>query len=123
MPVGKWRRITAVSTLLTFWPPLPPGRVVVPTDRVGAAGLIGTEIDRLAARSYTGAGVNEAEYALGWKRIHEQYQSVVETRAPRLEINDAAWTGREFITYERFIAPLSTDGAVIDALFGALYPV
>ena len=85
--------------------------------------LIGTEIDRLAARSYTGAGVNEAEYARGWRRIHEQYQSVVETRAPRLEINDAVWTGREFITYERFIAPLSTDGAVIDALFGALYPV
>ena len=26
MPVGTWMRRTAVSTLLTFWPPLPPER-------------------------------------------------------------------------------------------------
>ena len=85
--------------------------------------LIGTEIDRLAARSYTGAGVNETEYARDWERIHEQYRNVIETRAPRLDINNAVWTGREFISYERFIAPLSSDGDVIDALFGALHPV
>ncbi len=28
-PVGKWRRRTAVSTLFTFCPPLPPARMVV----------------------------------------------------------------------------------------------
>ena len=29
IPVGLWKRSTAVSTLFTFWPPAPPARAVV----------------------------------------------------------------------------------------------
>jgi hypothetical protein len=29
MPLGRWRRVTAVATLLTFWPPGPPERAKI----------------------------------------------------------------------------------------------
>ena len=63
MPVGKCRRITAVSTLLTFCPPLPPERVVVISmsfslisilislDTSGVASMEANEVWRFAFES------------------------------------------------------------------------
>jgi hypothetical protein len=85
--------------------------------------LVGTEITRLASREYTGVSLNEQAYGPGWHAVFADYAQVVRTKTPRLTIRSAPWAGREFLVYERLIAPLSTTGEAVDMLFGALHPV
>ncbi len=83
--------------------------------------LVGTQITEWAGKEFTGLGVDEHAYGPQWRRVHDLYVQVVETRRPRLDMWDAPWPSREFVNYERLVAPLSNDGQAIDMLFGALY--
>jgi hypothetical protein len=85
--------------------------------------LVGTEICRLAAREYTGAWVNERDYGPNWRSVFDDYERVVRTAKPDLATCRAPWLGREFVVYERLLAPLSGDGTTVDMLFGALHPI
>jgi hypothetical protein len=82
--------------------------------------LVGTQIAVWAGRDYTGAMLDEPSYGPNWRMVHEIYAKVVATRVPAYSEYSAPWQEREFLTYERIIAPLSSDGATIDMLFGAL---
>jgi len=82
--------------------------------------LVGTQITQWAARDYTGATLNEAEYGPQWRRVHDIYVDVLRVRAPIHSEYDAPWSGRDFLSYERIVAPLSRDGLAVDMLFGAL---
>jgi hypothetical protein len=82
--------------------------------------LVGTQITEWAEREYTGQPIDENAYGPQWRRVFDTYAEVVAGRRPRLDIWDAPWASREFVRYERLIAPLSTDGQTIDMLFGAL---
>jgi len=83
--------------------------------------LVGSEISIWAGKEYTGLTVNETDYGPQWRRIHDLYLDVVASRQPRRDIYHAAWVGREFLYYERFLAPLSSDGETVDMLFGSLH--
>ncbi len=83
--------------------------------------LVGTKITEWAGMEFTGLAVGEEAYGPHWRRVFDRYAGVVESRRPQLDIWDAPWVSREFVRYERLVAPLSTDGEVIDMLFGALY--
>ena len=85
--------------------------------------LVGTKITEWAEKEYTGLTVDEATYGPQWRRVFDVYAEVVNSRRPRLDIWDAPWVSREFVHYERLIAPLSSDGETIDMLFGALHTV
>jgi hypothetical protein len=85
--------------------------------------IVGTEICNLAGRDYTGARVNEKEYGPDWKSIFEVYWRVVHSAKPEVAVRRAPWLAREFLRYERLIAPLSSDGAAVDMLFGALHQI
>jgi hypothetical protein len=83
--------------------------------------LVGTKITEWAGQEYTGLAVDEDAYGPNWRRVFDVYAGVVDGRRPRLDVWDAPWVSREFVRYERLIAPLSGDGQVIDVLFGALF--
>jgi hypothetical protein len=83
--------------------------------------LVGSEITAWAGREYTGLAVNEADYGPQWRRIHAVYLDVVVSRQPRLDLYHAPWVNREFLYYERLVAPLSSDGQTVDMLFGCLH--
>lgn len=83
--------------------------------------LVGTKITEWAGKEYTGLAVDEDAYGPQWRRVFDVYSGVVDSRRPRLDLWDAPWVSREFVRYERLIAPLSSDGQGIDMLFGALY--
>jgi hypothetical protein len=85
--------------------------------------VVGTGICELAGRDYTNAGVNAQEYGPHWKSVFEVYWRVIYTATPEVAVRRAPWLTREFLRYERLIAPLSTDGATVDMLFGALHQV
>jgi hypothetical protein len=85
--------------------------------------LAGTAIRDWAGREFTGVRINEQEYGPQWKHIFDQYQEVVLTRAPTYAEYHAPWAEREFLYYERVVAPLSSDGKIVDTLFGALHTV
>lgn len=84
--------------------------------------LVGTAISALAGREFTGVAVSEAEYGGAWQRIHDDYATAVRTRTAHHADATAPWGGREFLHYERIVAPLAADGRTIDMLFGALHP-
>lgn len=84
--------------------------------------LVGTAITQCAARDHTGLWVNERDYGPDWKRIHDAYLEVVRTGFPNIAVCHAAWPARDFVHYERLVAPLATDGTNVDMLFGALSP-
>ena len=54
------------------------------------------------------------------RRIFDLYAQVAASRAPRRDVYEAPWIGREHLLYERFLAPLSDDGQDVNMLFGAL---
>lgn len=83
--------------------------------------LVGTKIAEWSGKEFTGLAVDEDAYGPNWRRVFDLYANVVDNRRPRLDIWDAPWVSREFVRYERLVAPLSSDGQVIDMLFGALY--
>lgn len=83
--------------------------------------LVGTKITEWAGKEYTGLAVEEASYGPHWRRVFDTYAAIVDSRRPQLDIWDAPWASREFVRYERLIAPLSSDGQTIDMLFGALH--
>lgn len=83
--------------------------------------LVGTKITEWAEKEYTGVPVDEAAYGPQWQRVFDTYAAIVAGRRPQLDIWDAPWVSREFVRYERLIAPLSSDGQTIDMLFGALH--
>jgi hypothetical protein len=85
--------------------------------------LVGTQIRVWAAREYTGIDVSEQDYGPNWRIIHEQYRAVTETKVPIHDDFEALWVNREFQHYERFLAPLASDGNSVDMLFGALYVI
>jgi hypothetical protein len=83
--------------------------------------LVGTAIGQLAGREYTGLSVDRRDYGYNWKEVFDDYAAVVSRREPSLRQGRAPWAGREFLSYERIVAPLSSDGEAIDMLFGALH--
>src|SRR6185437_5426393 len=85
--------------------------------------IIGTEICSLAGRDYTGLRVNAEEYGPDWKSVFEVYWQVVHSATPEVTVRYAPWADREFLLYERLIAPLSSDGVTIDMLFGTLHQI
>jgi hypothetical protein len=85
--------------------------------------LVGTRITEWAGKEYTGLAVDEESYGAHWRRVFDLYAAVVDGRRPRLDLWDAPWVSREFVRYERLVAPLSSDGKAVDMLFGALYAV
>lgn len=82
--------------------------------------LVGTQITEWAAGEYTGVTVNESEFGPNWRRVYDIYRGAVEKRAPAHSEYSAPWKEREFLFYERIVAPLSDDGVSINMLFGAL---
>ena len=85
--------------------------------------LVGTAITRLAAREYTGAWLNEAEFKGDWRSVFEDYSRVIYTRTPMITTRRAPWADREFLFYERLVAPLSNSEDHVDMLFGVLHPI
>ena len=85
--------------------------------------LVGSEIGRWAQREYSGVRINELEYGPAWRSVFDAYARVVSSRKAEVARYRAPWVGREFLRYERLIAPLSSDGDRVDMLFGALYPI
>jgi hypothetical protein len=83
--------------------------------------LVGSEITALAGKEYTGLAVNEADYGPQWGRIHKSYLNVAVSRRPEVDFYNAPWRDREFLYYERLVAPLSSDGEDVDMLFGCLH--
>ena len=82
--------------------------------------LVGTQINQWAGDEYTGVTLNEAEYGPNWRLVHDIYSRVWRERRPDYSEYSAPWQGRDFLHYERIVAPMSNDGAAIDMLFGAL---
>jgi len=82
--------------------------------------LVGTAIDQMVGCNMTGVRVNREEYGPDWQSIFEVYRRVVDSRTPEIATRSAPWPSRDFYVYERFIAPLSTDGSSVDMLFGAI---
>jgi hypothetical protein len=83
--------------------------------------LVGTQFYSWTGREYTGVTVDAAEYGPNWENIYKDYCAAVRGRAPVCsEYIAAPWPEREFLTYERIIAPLSDDGLAVNMLFGAL---
>ena len=82
--------------------------------------LVGTQINQWAGGEYTGVTINEAEYGPNWRRIHDIYLDVWRKRAPVHSEYEAPWKTRDFLYYERIVAPMSNDGVAVDMLFGAL---
>jgi hypothetical protein len=85
--------------------------------------LVGSEIGVWAGKEYTGVAINEADYGPQWQRIHEMYLQVATSGKPQLDLYHAPWVSKEFWYYERFVAPLSSDGGTVDMLFGSLHVV
>jgi hypothetical protein len=86
--------------------------------------LVGTQFYQWTRREYTGVTVNAAEYGPNWENIYNDYLTAVRSRAPMYsEYIVAPWPEREFLTYERIIAPLSDDSMTVNMLFGALHMV
>ena len=94
---------------------------VTPTPRAFRFRLVGTKIAEWAGKEYTGLAVDEDAYGPQWRRVFDAYAAVADSRRPRLDVWDAPWVSREFVRYERLVAPLSSDGHAVDILFGALY--
>lgn len=82
--------------------------------------LVGTQINQWAGREYTDVALDEREYGPNWRLVHDIYADVVKRREPVLSEYSAPWKERDFLTYERIVAPLSSDGAAVDMLLGAL---
>ena len=82
--------------------------------------LVGTRISIWSGHDYTGVSINEAEYGPRWRRIFEDYRSIMETREPTRAELYGPWPTREHYYYERFLAPLAADGSTVDMILGAL---
>jgi hypothetical protein len=83
--------------------------------------LVGTQFYQWTGREYTGVALNEAEYGPKWRNVYNDYLAAVRGRVPVLsEYVAAPWPGREYLSYERIVAPLSDDGTAVNMLFGAL---
>ena len=82
--------------------------------------LVGTQVNQWAGREYTGVTINAAEYGPNWRLVHDIYLGVWRSRAPVYSEYAAPWQSRDFLYYERIVAPMSNDGTAVDMLFGAL---
>lgn len=82
--------------------------------------LVGSAITTWAEKEYTGLAVDARDYGADWKRVFDIYAGVVAAGQPRRDVYKAPWVSREFLRYERVVAPLSSDGKTVDMLFGAL---
>jgi hypothetical protein len=85
--------------------------------------LVGTAICLWAGRDYTGVAVNEPDYGAQWQSIFDDYRGVMETKMPTRSERGAPWTSKEYHQYERFLAPLASDGSKVDMIFGALHVI
>jgi hypothetical protein len=85
--------------------------------------LVGTSICQWAGRDHTGIVVNEADYGPHWRSVFDEYRHVMETKIPIRIERVAPWVTKEFQYYERFLAPLASDGSTVDMIFGALHIV
>ena len=85
--------------------------------------LVGTRVSEWTGRDFTGMAVNEVDYGPQWRRIFDDYQSIVGNgMATRAELY-GPWVAKEFRHYERFLAPLARDGSTVDMIFGALHVI
>lgn len=83
--------------------------------------LVGTAIVQWAGREYTGVAINEAEYGPHWEAIFNDYRAVMESGAPTRAERSGPWLSKEHQYYERFLAPLASDGRTVDMILGALH--
>ena len=82
--------------------------------------LLGTHIVESVGFEFTGQLVSE------FMRDHEEelraqdYHKLVESREPQHVIGNMVAFGRDYMSYERVLCPLSSDGEAVDMIFGGL---
>jgi len=84
--------------------------------------FFGTRLVFWAGCDLTGMVIRQPEVSAPlrpWRQIFQEYCSVVEAREPRYDEHSMEW-GKEHQRFERIIAPLSSDGKMVNMLFGAL---
>jgi hypothetical protein len=80
--------------------------------------LFGTAHVEYNLRDLTGMCIDEVFGPEDAARTEATYAGVIETGQPHYWRTNVMLPGREFVHYERVIAPLSNDGETIDMLIG-----
>ena len=80
--------------------------------------LFGTEHVEFNQRDLTGKFVDEVFSAEDTRKVHDAYDSIIETRTPHHWRSNIMLAGREFIHYERLMLPLASDGKTVDKMIG-----
>jgi len=80
----------------------------------------GTEVTKLFGTHRTGKWLEEVFTPRDAKRIHQSYETVADTREPRIWQTHATLPSGEVLYYKRLLMPLASDGSTVDRLFGML---
>ncbi len=80
--------------------------------------LYGTEVAERTSQELTGRWVDQCFDPVAAQDILVAYTDVAETMAPHYWRSDVPLAGREHVSYERLMCPLSTDGETVDMLIG-----
>lgn len=85
--------------------------------------LVGTAICDWAGRDFTGVAINATEHGPFWEPIYNDYRWVMENRTATCATREGHGMVKDFYLYERFLAPLASDGSTVDMIFGALHVI
>lgn len=80
--------------------------------------LLGTNLVAVLGRDYTGAHFDEMYQGATAATLREQYDWVVDHKEPVYDRLDASWMEKDYISYERLLLPLSSEGDKVDKLLG-----
>lgn len=79
--------------------------------------LIGTEIDRHSAESYTGKRISEIPERAPPSTVWNNLAGVAETKTPSRASVPYVGPQKDFMATNQIVLPLSTDGERVDGLF------
>lgn len=81
--------------------------------------VVGTRIVDWSGFDPTGKHLKDVAKLYDVERIRSDFQSVAGARAPRYDLHQAPWAGRDYMQYHRLLAPLAEkDGRVTHLLGG-----
>ncbi|AFK52104.1 PAS domain-containing protein [Tistrella mobilis] len=82
--------------------------------------LVGTRISEAHGGDHRGRLLRDV-HGDQWSRIEEDYHGVVRTGRPNFARRSGFAIGKDYVTYERILLPVSDAGDRVDALFGAAH--
>lgn len=83
--------------------------------------LCGTEVDRLLGRNFTGCYLDDMAVPYFERDILLDYAEVVLHKKPSLTRRTISRPKGDWLTYQRLLLPMSSDGWTVDKLLGGLY--